>query len=80
VRLGLGTDVVLELRRLCLRVAQEFPRSVFFAGKLIFEREHFFNRFLHNQTALEMQNWLQFHGLSMVILPVRVREEQLAAS
>src|SRR5437899_6068397 len=27
VRLGLGTDVVLELRRLCLRVAQEFPRS-----------------------------------------------------
>jgi len=80
VRLGLGTDVVLELRRLCLQVAQEFPHSVFFAGKLVFEREHFFNRFLHNQTALEMQNWLQFHGLSMVILPVRVSEEQLAAA
>jgi amino acid transporter len=79
VRLGLGTDVVLELRRLCLKVAQEFPHSVFFAGKLVFERENFFNRFLHNQTALEMQNWLQFHGHSMVILPVRVSEEQLAA-
>ncbi len=80
VRLGLGTDVVLELRRLCLQVAQEYPHSVFFAGKLVFERDTFFNRFLHNQTALEIQNWLQFHGLSMVILPVRVSEEQLAAT
>jgi amino acid transporter len=80
VRLGLGTDVVLELRRLCLQVAHEFPHSVFFSGKLVFEHEHFFNRFLHNRTALEMQNWLQFHGLSMVILPVRVSKEHLAAS
>jgi K+ transporter len=80
VRLGLGTDVVLELRRLCLQVAREYPHSVFFAGKLVFERDTFFNRFLHNQTALEIQNWLQFHGLSMVILPVRVSEEQLAAN
>jgi len=79
VRLGLGTDVVLELKRLCTQVAHEFPNCVFFAGKLVFERETFFNRFLHNQTALEIQNWLQFQGLSMVILPVRVREEQLAA-
>jgi len=80
VRLGLGTDVVLELRRMCLVVAQEFPNSVFFAGKLVFERDHFFSRFLHNQTALEMQNWLQFHGHSMVILPVRVSEQQLATA
>jgi amino acid transporter len=80
VRLGLGTDVVLELRRLCLDVAREFPHSVFFAGKLVFERDNFFNRFLHNQTVLEIQSWLQFHGLSLVILPVRVSEEQLAAA
>ena len=72
VRLALGTDVVLELSKLCLRVGREFPQAVFFAGKLVFERETFLHRFLHNQTALEMQNWLQFHGHSMVILPVRV--------
>src|SRR5208337_2993954 len=29
VRLGLGTDVVLELRRMCLQVAQEFPSRSF---------------------------------------------------
>jgi hypothetical protein len=80
VRLGLGTDVVLELRRLCLQTVREYQNSVFFAGKLVFERDTFFNRFLHNQTALEIQQWLQFHGLSLVILPVRVSAKQLAAS
>jgi hypothetical protein len=62
------------LRKLCLDVAHEFPQAVFFAGKLIFEAEleGFINRFLHNHTALELQNWLQVHGLSLVILPVRV--------
>ena len=66
--------MVVELRQLCLEVAHEFPQAVFFAGKLIFddELEGFISRFLHNHTALELQNWLQVHGLSLVILPVRV--------
>ncbi len=74
LRISIGTDVVAELRRLCLVVAHEFPRAVFFAGKLIFtdELEGFISRFLHNHTAVDMQNWLQVNGLSLVILPVRV--------
>ena len=66
--------MALELRRLSLEVAHEFPHLVFFAGKLIFtdELDGFAGRFLHNHTALELQNWLQLHGLSLVILPVRV--------
>src|SRR5713101_230875 len=74
LRVSIGPDVVLELRKLCLDVAHEFPQAVFFAGKLIFEAEleGFISRFLHNHTALELQNWLQVHGLSLVILPVRV--------
>jgi hypothetical protein len=74
LRVSIGPDVVLELRKLCLEVAHEFPQAVFFAGKLIFEAEleGFISRFLHNHTALELQNWLQVHGLSLVILPVRV--------
>jgi hypothetical protein len=27
---------------------------------------------LHNHTAIDLQSWLQVHGLSLVILPVRV--------
>ncbi len=74
LRAGLAPDVVLELRRICLEVAHEFPHVVFFAGKLIFsdEVEGFIGRFLHNHTALELQNWLQLYGYSLVILPVRV--------
>jgi K+ transporter len=79
LRTGIGPDVVAELRRLCLEVAREFPHSVFFAGKLIFtdELEGFVSRFLHNHTALEMQTWLQVHGMSLVILPVRVAPTRL---
>ena len=39
LRAGLAPDVVVELRRLCLEVAHEFPHVVFFAGKLIFSDE-----------------------------------------
>jgi hypothetical protein len=74
LRTAIGPDVVAELHRLCLEVAQEYPHAVFFAGKLVFtdEMDGFVNRFLHNHTALELQSWLQVHGLSLVILPVRV--------
>ena len=74
VKTGLGADVVIELRRLCLEVAQLFPHAVFFAGQLVFNEEidGFFARFLHNHTALDVLRWLQLQGLSLVILPVRV--------
>ncbi|MGH8013661.1 MAG: APC family permease, partial [Candidatus Binataceae bacterium] len=66
LRTAIGPDVLLELRRLCLEVASEFPHAVFFAGKLIFSEalDGFISRFLHNHTAIELQNWLQLHGLS----------------
>jgi len=74
VKTGLGADVVMELRRLCLEVANLFPHAVFFAGQLVFNEEvdGFFSRFLHNHTALDLLRWLQLQGLSLVILPVRV--------
>jgi amino acid transporter len=74
LRAGISPDVAEELHRLCLDVAREFPRSVFFAGKLVFtgELDGFVSRFLHNHTALDLQSRLQADGLSLVILPVRV--------
>ncbi|MGH7879110.1 MAG: APC family permease, partial [Candidatus Binataceae bacterium] len=74
LRAGIGPDVVIELNRLALGVSREFPHTVFFAGKLVFtgELDGYISRFLHNHTALELQNRLQAEGLSLVILPVRV--------
>jgi len=74
VRTGLGPDAVEELKGICLGVAETFPKEVFFAGKLVWdtEVEGFIARFLHNHTAIELQNWLQLYGLSLVILPIRI--------
>ena len=71
-RMSMGTEAVSECARLSSEIAKEYPRAVYFAGKLIFERERWFDRFLHNETAFAIQRRLQFAGLQMVVLPVRV--------
>jgi hypothetical protein len=40
-------------------------RPVFFAGKLIFERDSWYQRLLHNETAAAVERRLQFAGLSI---------------
>jgi amino acid transporter len=76
LRTGIGTDVVAELERIAIEIKNDYPRCVFFAGKLVFEEEgeRFVSRFLHNHTAFELQSRLQLAGLSVVILPVRVSD------
>jgi hypothetical protein len=67
--------VIGEADGLCLRVAAEFPRATFFAGKLIFQRERWWQRLLlHNDTALGLQKRRQWAGRPMVTMPIRVRE------
>jgi hypothetical protein len=73
-RYAVGTDAVEEAEKLCLEVAREFPRITFFAGKMIFQRERWYDRLLHNETALAIQKRLQWAGKTVVTLPVRVRE------
>ncbi|HEY4243905.1 MAG TPA: APC family permease [Kofleriaceae bacterium] len=69
---AIGTEAVAELDRLCREVALRFPRSVFFAGKLIFQEEKWYQRILHNETAAAVERRLQFAGLPMIVMPVRV--------
>jgi len=78
-RYSLGTDLLAELEKLCKQTAKDFPRAVFFAGKLIFERETFFTSVLHNQTPYTLQRKLQFDGLQTFILPIRVYSAAPAA-
>jgi hypothetical protein len=73
-RYALGTEAVAEAETLCLGVRKEFPRVTFFAGQVIFAQEKWYQRLLHNQTAFAIQKRLQWDGMTMVILPVRVRE------
>ena len=71
-RLAFGTDPVEELIKLTDQITREFPNSVCFASKLIFATENFFTRWLHNQTALAIQQRLHLMGQQMVILPMKV--------
>ena len=71
-RTSVGTEAVAEAERLALEVSREFPRSVFFAGKLIFKVERFYQRLLHNETAYSLQRRLQFAGMNAMVLPVRI--------
>jgi len=71
-RYSIGTDIVDELEALCLQASKDYPRSVTFGGQLVFQKEGTIVRWLHNQTCPALQRRLAFHGLPMVILPVRV--------
>jgi hypothetical protein len=44
---------------------------------LVFERERFFTRLLHNQTPYALERRLQFEGIHLVILPVRIFDAAL---
>jgi len=78
-RMAMGTEAVETATQLCREVAKEFPRALFFAGKLVFEEEHWYQRVLHNETAYQIQRRLQFAGLNAMVLPVRLLENEGAA-
>jgi hypothetical protein len=74
-RYSLGIDLIEELVKLCGSGAQDFPASVFFAGKLIFQKERLLACVLHNHTPFTLQQKLQFEGMDMMVLPIRVFHE-----
>ncbi len=71
--MSIGTDVVDELEQLSRVVHRDYPGAVVFAGQLVFQRETWYGKLLHNQTAYSLQRRLQWDGVPMVILPTRVR-------
>lgn len=73
-RYRIGTDAIEEGGNLCLDTRNDFPFSVFFAGKIVFQREQWYQRFLHNETAFAIQKRLSWAGATMVILPARIVE------
>jgi hypothetical protein len=76
---SVGADVVDELERLCVEIAAKYPRLTVFSGQLLFQRDTWYQRLLHNFTAFALQRRLQWRGLSMVILPTRVDLVRTAA-
>ncbi|MEY4070343.1 MAG: hypothetical protein RL721_957 [Candidatus Eisenbacteria bacterium] len=75
-RFTLGTDLIEELEQICHDLQKEFRRSIVFAGQLVFQRENLLTRTLHHETAFSIQRRLQFAGIQVIILPIRVWESR----
>ncbi|HXI59367.1 MAG TPA: APC family permease [Polyangia bacterium] len=71
-RFAIGTDAVAEAEKLCREIIAEFPVVTFIGGKIVFARERWFQRLLHNETALAIQRRLYWLGATMVVLPAKV--------
>lgn len=67
-----GIDVVEEVEKVAQNVTARFPGIVFFGGQLIFEKETWVNRLLHNYTVFAIQKKLYQKGTPFVILPIQV--------
>jgi hypothetical protein len=70
-RMAVDTEAVDRVVGICAELAQEYPRSVVFSGKLVFRKPTWYDALLHNETALSIQRQLQVSGVPAVVLPVR---------
>ena len=70
--LAFGTDPIEELTKLAEKIYAEFPHSIFFTSKLIFEHDNWYIRQLHSEAALTMLRRLHLRNMPMVILPMKL--------
>ncbi len=72
-RLAIGTETIETLERTLIELSREFPRMIVFTGKLIFKEQRWYQPILHAETADAIQRRLQFNGVQVIVLPVRVQ-------
>jgi amino acid transporter len=68
----IGVDVVEEVMKITPRIIERFPGAMFFGGQLVFEKDSFLLRLLHNHIVFALQRRLYHQGIPFVILPIRV--------
>jgi hypothetical protein len=73
-RMVIAPDALIAAEEIALAIARDFPRAVFYLGKLVFQQPTWLERLLHNRTAENIQQRLQFLGLSSMVLPVRAMQ------
>ncbi|MCX5710392.1 MAG: APC family permease [Candidatus Omnitrophica bacterium] len=69
---GIGIDKIDELCDIAADIVEIYPNAVFFGGQLVFPKETFLTRLLHNQTTFAVQRQLYQQGVPFLIMPIRV--------
>jgi amino acid transporter len=67
-----GTDIVDEISELSYKIFEQYPKSVFFGGQIVFPEETLFTRILYNYTTFAVQRRLHQHGIPFIVMPVKV--------
>lgn len=68
----IGVDIIDEVMKITPKIIERFPSAMFFGGQLVFEKDSFVHRFLHNHIVFSLQRKLYHQGIPFVILPIRV--------
>jgi amino acid transporter len=68
----IGVDIIDEVMKITPKITERFPSAMFFGGQLVFEKDSFVHRLLHNHIVFALQRKLYHMGIPFVILPIRV--------
>jgi amino acid transporter len=68
----IGTDAVEQLYAAALKILKKYPNAIFFGGQMVFPKDTYFSRLLHNYATFALQRKFYLKGIPFIIMPVRV--------
>jgi len=68
----IGTDPVDEVYRIVKRLRPRLSGAAFFGGQLVFSRQFYLSKLLHNHTIFAIQKRFFKFGIPIIIFPIRV--------
>ncbi len=69
---GYGTDITQKLEELTSRVIKDYPNTIFFGTKFIFDHDNILMQTLYNKIAYIIQRKIHLKGKTMVVLPINI--------
>ncbi len=69
---AIGIDVVEEIEKITPKIMEKYKNAVFFGGQIVFPRDTFATKWLHNYIVFAVQKKLYNMGIPFVILPIRL--------
>jgi amino acid transporter len=72
---SITTDVIEDIVKNAQGIVEKYPQAVFFGGQLVFQRDIWFAKWLHNNIIFAVQRRFYYQGIPIVILPIRLEAE-----
>ncbi|MDZ4722326.1 MAG: APC family permease [candidate division Zixibacteria bacterium] len=69
---AIGNDIVGAIMEAAPKLFQKYPNAVFFGGQIVFPKETFITRWLHNYFVFTLQRKFYNRAWPFVIMPIRV--------